>query len=63
MYDDDGSGVPGALVLIIVIWVGIVSVFSGAALVHDQWRQDAIERCSKTHGQEWCTGRATLEKW
>lgn len=39
------------------------NLYFGANHVHIQWRNDAIERCAKTHGAEWCVDRATLEKW
>ena len=56
----------GFFVIVLTLAVTLVmgtGYIMGHKKVHAKWRQDAIERCSKTHGPEWCEGRAVLEKW
>ena len=49
-----------AFAIVIVFYLGFTCGFK---YVHKEWKADAIRRCSKTQGQEWCVGRAELEKW
>jgi len=49
--------------LIIALGLSIGSCLNGANYVHESWKADAIERCSKIKTKEWCQGRAVLEKW
>jgi hypothetical protein len=56
---ENGAGV--AVIIFLLLCFG--SYFWGRMDVHQDWRADAIERCSKVQPKEWCQGRAVLERW
>ena len=63
--DEDNSD--GAMIVIGVLIALLVGLVVGAVAenrnVHQQWKEDAIKRCSKIQTVEWCRGRAGIERW
>ena len=62
--EDDGDGTMLVIGVLIILLVGmVVGGIFGTHNIHKQWKEDAIERCSKIQTVEWCRGRAEIERW